>query len=75
MTVINSNSFSPANPGVNAPFAMGFFSYLALTLVFGSVIIYRRQKLVVSSSSSSHVMKCLIKLIFFVVVMNVLSGL
>ncbi|KAJ9542636.1 hypothetical protein OSB04_029142 [Centaurea solstitialis] len=33
---------------VNAPFTLVFFSYLALTLVFGSILLYRRQKLHIS---------------------------
>lgn len=36
-----------ANLGVDTPLTLSFFSYLALALVYGSILIYRRQKLVV----------------------------
>ncbi|KAL2503006.1 Eukaryotic protein of unknown function [Forsythia ovata] len=36
-----------ATQGVDAPLTLSFFSYLALALVYGSVMLYRRQKLLV----------------------------
>ncbi|KAL3839797.1 hypothetical protein ACJIZ3_024388 [Penstemon smallii] len=33
--------------GVDAPLTLSFFTYLALTLVYGSIMLYRRQKLLV----------------------------
>lgn len=44
MALMSFTSSLSANLGVNAPFTLAFFSYLALTLVFGSVLLYRRQK-------------------------------
>ncbi|OAY80816.1 Solute carrier family 35 member F1, partial [Ananas comosus] len=34
-----------ANLGADAPLAQSFFTYLSLTLVYGSILLYRRQKL------------------------------
>ncbi|KVI07900.1 Protein of unknown function DUF914, eukaryotic [Cynara cardunculus var. scolymus] len=48
MALMSFNSSLSANLGVNAPFTLSFFSYLALTLVFGSILLYRRQKLQIS---------------------------
>ncbi|KAF5803593.1 putative solute carrier family 35 member SLC35F1/F2/F6 [Helianthus annuus] len=42
-----SSSLS-ANLGVNSPFALSFSSYFGLALVFGSFLLYRRQKLHIS---------------------------
>ncbi|KAL2481655.1 Eukaryotic protein of unknown function (DUF914) [Abeliophyllum distichum] len=36
-----------ATQGVDTPLTLSFFSYLALALVYGSVMLYRRQKLLV----------------------------
>ncbi|PSS01376.1 Solute carrier family 35 member like [Actinidia chinensis var. chinensis] len=36
-----------ANLGVDTPLTLSFFSYLALALVYGSILLYRRQKLLV----------------------------
>ncbi|XP_024987569.1 solute carrier family 35 member F1-like [Cynara cardunculus var. scolymus] len=44
MAVMCFNSSLSANLGVNAPFTLSFFAYLAMTLVFGSILLYRRQK-------------------------------
>ncbi|PIN05400.1 putative membrane protein [Handroanthus impetiginosus] len=35
------------NQGVDAPLTVSFFSYVALALVYGSIMLYRRQKLLV----------------------------
>ncbi|KAI3471831.1 hypothetical protein Pfo_028484 [Paulownia fortunei] len=35
------------NPGVDAPLTLSFFTYLALAVVYGSITLYRRQKLLV----------------------------
>ncbi|XP_024966087.1 solute carrier family 35 member F1-like [Cynara cardunculus var. scolymus] len=48
MALVSFSSSLSANLGVNAPFTLSFFSYLALTLVFGSILLYRRQKLHIS---------------------------
>nr|XP_043633978.1 solute carrier family 35 member F1-like [Erigeron canadensis] len=48
MALMSFNSSLSANLGVNAPFTLAFFAYLALTLVFGSIFLYRRQKLHIS---------------------------
>ncbi|KAI3723991.1 hypothetical protein L2E82_35755 [Cichorium intybus] len=45
MALMSFSSSLSANLGVNAPFTLAFFSYLTLTLVFGSILLYRRQKL------------------------------
>ncbi|KAL2487206.1 Eukaryotic protein of unknown function (DUF914) [Abeliophyllum distichum] len=37
-----------ANQGVDAPLTLSFFTYLALAVVYGSILLYRRQKLQVS---------------------------
>lgn len=44
MALMSFNASLSANLGVNAPFTLGFCSYLSITLVFGSVFLYRRQK-------------------------------
>ncbi|XP_024987583.1 solute carrier family 35 member F2-like [Cynara cardunculus var. scolymus] len=49
LAFMSFNSSLSANLGVNAPFTLAFFSYLAVTSVFGSILLYRRQKLHVSS--------------------------
>ncbi|KAK9063051.1 hypothetical protein SSX86_016921 [Deinandra increscens subsp. villosa] len=48
MALMSFTSSLSANLGVNSPFALAFFSYLAITLVFGSILLYRRQKLNIS---------------------------
>ncbi|KAI3725228.1 hypothetical protein L1987_65008 [Smallanthus sonchifolius] len=48
MALMSFTSSLSANLGVNSPFALAFFSYFALTLVFGSILVYRRQKLLIS---------------------------
>ncbi|XP_023756301.1 uncharacterized protein LOC111904820 isoform X1 [Lactuca sativa] len=48
MALMSFSSSLSANLGVNAPFTLAFFSYFASTLVFGSVLLYRRQKLKIS---------------------------
>ncbi|KAI3746242.1 hypothetical protein L6452_08666 [Arctium lappa] len=48
MALMCFNSSLSANLGVNAPFTLSFFAYLAMTLVFGSILLYRRQKLHIS---------------------------
>lgn len=45
LALLSFSSSLSANLGVNAPFTLSFFSYLGLTFVFGSVFLYRRQKL------------------------------
>ncbi|KAJ9542657.1 hypothetical protein OSB04_029163 [Centaurea solstitialis] len=48
MALMSFNSSLSANLGVNAPFTLAFFTYSAITLVFGSILLYRRQKLQIS---------------------------
>ncbi|KAI3746240.1 hypothetical protein L6452_08664 [Arctium lappa] len=48
MALMSFTSSLSVNLGVNAPFTLAFFSYLAVTLVFGSILLYRRQKLHIS---------------------------
>ncbi|KAJ9542656.1 hypothetical protein OSB04_029162 [Centaurea solstitialis] len=48
LALMSFSSSLSANLGVNAQFTLGFFTYLALTLVFGSILLYRRQKLQIS---------------------------
>ncbi|GJT37970.1 solute carrier family 35 member F1-like protein isoform X1 [Tanacetum coccineum] len=48
MALMSFNASLSANLGVNAPFTLGFCSYLSITLVFGTVFLYRRQKLQIS---------------------------
>ncbi|XP_076928699.1 uncharacterized protein LOC143592740 [Bidens hawaiensis] len=48
MALMSFTSSYSTNLGVNAPFTLSFFAYLALTLVFGSILLYRRQKLHIS---------------------------
>ncbi|KAJ9542715.1 hypothetical protein OSB04_029221 [Centaurea solstitialis] len=44
MALMCFSSSLSANLGVNAPFSLSFFAYLGMTLVFGSILLYRRQK-------------------------------
>ncbi|KAJ9542583.1 hypothetical protein OSB04_029089 [Centaurea solstitialis] len=49
MALMSFNSSLSTNLGVvNAPFTLAFFTYSAITLVFGSILLYRRQKLQIS---------------------------
>ncbi|KAF5784193.1 putative solute carrier family 35 member SLC35F1/F2/F6 [Helianthus annuus] len=41
-----TSSFS-ANLGLNSPVTLGLFGYLALTMVYGSILLYRRHELVI----------------------------
>ncbi|XP_035830522.1 solute carrier family 35 member F1 isoform X3 [Helianthus annuus] len=48
MALMSFTSSLSANLGVSAPLALAFSAYLPLTLVFGSILLYRRQKLQIS---------------------------
>ncbi|MFS8019494.1 putative solute carrier family 35 member SLC35F1/F2/F6 [Helianthus anomalus] len=48
MALMSFTSSLSANHGVSAPLALAFSAYLPLTLVFGSILLYRRQKLQIS---------------------------
>lgn len=45
LTLMAFSSSLVANLGVDAPLALSFLSYLAVVLVYGSILIYRREKL------------------------------
>ncbi|KAI5664783.1 hypothetical protein M9H77_24106 [Catharanthus roseus] len=47
MALMSFNSSLTAHLGVDAPLALSLFSYTALALIYGSILIYRRQKLLV----------------------------
>lgn len=47
MSLMSFTASLTANLGVDTPLTLSFFSYLALALAYGSILIYRRQKLVV----------------------------
>ncbi|KAK3445581.1 hypothetical protein EUGRSUZ_A01517 [Eucalyptus grandis] len=48
MALMSFSSSLIADLGVDAPLTQMFFAYLALALVFGSILIYRRRRLLVS---------------------------
>ncbi|KAL8240125.1 hypothetical protein R6Q59_013480 [Mikania micrantha] len=48
MALMSFSSSVSANLGVNSPITLAFFSYLIITLVFGSILLYRRQKIHIS---------------------------
>uniref|UniRef100_A0A5B7BD91 Putative solute carrier family 35 member F1-like isoform X1 n=1 Tax=Davidia involucrata TaxID=16924 RepID=A0A5B7BD91_DAVIN len=45
MALMSFTSSLVADLGVDTPLTLSFFSYLALALVYGSILLYRRQKL------------------------------
>ncbi|CAL5387505.1 unnamed protein product [Camellia sinensis] len=47
MSLMSFTSSLVANLGVDTPLTLSFFSYLALALVYGSILLYRRHKLLV----------------------------
>ncbi|KAA8518595.1 hypothetical protein F0562_016069 [Nyssa sinensis] len=47
MSLMAFTSSLVADLGVDTPLTLSFFSYLALALVFGGILLYRRQKLLV----------------------------
>ncbi|CAI9097767.1 OLC1v1034253C1 [Oldenlandia corymbosa var. corymbosa] len=47
MALAHFTSSLIANLGANTPLTLSFFSYSALALVYGSILVYRRQKLLV----------------------------
>ncbi|XAR64661.1 hypothetical protein NMG60_11008425 [Bertholletia excelsa] len=47
MSLMSFTSSLVANLGVDAPLTLQFFPYLALALVYGSILLYRRHKLLV----------------------------
>ncbi|XP_047308245.1 solute carrier family 35 member F1-like [Impatiens glandulifera] len=47
MSLIGFSSSLVAELGVDTPVTLTFFSYLALALVYGSILVYRRRKLLV----------------------------
>ncbi|GFZ08740.1 solute carrier family 35 protein [Actinidia rufa] len=47
MSLMSFAASLTANLGVDTPLTLSFFSYLALALVYGSILLYRRQKLLV----------------------------
>ncbi|KAM7526073.1 hypothetical protein LguiA_015975 [Lonicera macranthoides] len=47
MAIMSFTSSLVASLGVDAPLALSFFSYSALAVVYGSILLYRRQKLLV----------------------------
>ncbi|CAK9134533.1 unnamed protein product [Ilex paraguariensis] len=47
LALMSFSSSLVASLGVDTPLTLSFFSYLALTLVYGSILLYRRQKLLV----------------------------
>ncbi|PWA50615.1 hypothetical protein CTI12_AA471050 [Artemisia annua] len=48
MALMSFNASLSANLGVDAPFTLAFCSYSSIALVFGTVFLYRRQKLQIS---------------------------
>ncbi|KAK3018472.1 hypothetical protein RJ639_004132, partial [Escallonia herrerae] len=45
LALMSFTSSLVANLGVDAPLTLSFFTYLALTLVYGSILLYRRERL------------------------------
>ncbi|RVX11864.1 hypothetical protein CK203_009581 [Vitis vinifera] len=51
LAVASFSSSFIADLGVDAPLTQSFFTYLSLALVYGSILLYRRQKLRVNDLS------------------------
>ncbi|XP_028108325.1 solute carrier family 35 member F2-like isoform X4 [Camellia sinensis] len=54
MSLMSFTSSLVANLGVDTPLTLSFFSYLALALVYGSILLYRRHKLLVPWYCMGH---------------------